>query len=135
MTSNAVIVAVVAALVLQAPAVWAADAREVEELRGEVRQLQAELKTLRMALVEAGDSEQQRSGAVSKALGGAQSSPEPAPASAIANTEAEGAGREPSSPRVSSASTDRPARPSRHRRHKRSSKSRSKAGRVSASDR
>ena len=129
---SAVIIAVVAAVLLPDSLVWASDAREVEELRAEVRQLQADLQALRGAMAEMSEGEQ-RYAALSKALASGQGTTEPRPAAAPLAPEPENVGRGPSSSRVSADAAAGSAPKSRHRRHR--SPSRSKASRTSAPDR
>ena len=134
LSSNVVVVAVVTAMLLPEAVVWGADARDVDELRSEIRQLQGQVQSLRSALGEMSELEQQRSAAVAKSLGGAQGTSEPTPVAPVASTEIDASARQASPAEVSSARADRPARPARHRRHKHS-KSRSKPSRVSSPDR
>lgn len=131
--SNAVIIAAVTAILLPDSMVWASDAREVEELRAEVRQLQADLQALRGAMAEMSEGEQ-RYAALSKALAAGQSAPEPRPAAPALAPEAEAAGRAPSPPRVSADGAEG-SRKSRHRRNRHPSRSRSKASRTATPDR
>jgi hypothetical protein len=126
--SVAVNIAVATAVLLSGPVAWAADSREVEDLRSEVRQLQAQVQAMRTAMVELSEVER-RSAALS--VGPNTPEPAPLPPTADAGTEA----RESSTVRASSTGADRPARSSKHRRHRSSSRSRSKASRGSASDR
>ena len=132
--SNAVIIAAVTAVLLPDSMVWASDAHEVEELRAEVRQLQADLQALRGAMAEMSEGEQ-RYAALSKALASGQSAPEPRPAAAVLAPEAEAVGREPGPPRVSSEGAESSAHKSRHHRNRHPSRSRAKASRTSAPDR
>ena len=60
LTSSAFIIALVTTFVLPGP-LSAADASEVESLRSEVRQLQAQLQVLRTAVAEATELEGRRS--------------------------------------------------------------------------
>jgi plastocyanin len=78
------------------PAAWGADSSEVEELRREVRQMQAQIQALRTAITEAAEFDRQRAALLTRALksigGGTAASsaeapapkPEPAPAKASA---------------------------------------------------
>jgi hypothetical protein len=131
--SNAAIIAAVTAVLLPDATAWASDGREVEELRAEVRQLQADLQALRGAMAEMSEVEQ-RYAALSKAPSGGPSPPEPRPAAPMLETAAETVGRAPGPPRVSSDATEGSARKTRHRRNRRSSRSRAKAS-ASANDR
>jgi hypothetical protein len=132
MISKAIIVGTISAVLLPDPAVWAADKQDVEELRGEVRQLQAQVQDLRSVVASMAELDRRESALLSRAFSGGQSSPEPASSPVAARSEADDGALEPSPSRVSSASAERPSR-SRHRRHRSSSKSRSKAGRSSSS--
>ena len=68
-TATKALVAVFAAALIAVPrAAWAADSSEVEELRREVRQLQAQVQGLRQAIVEAAEFDRQRATLLSKAL-------------------------------------------------------------------
>jgi len=131
-TSKAVSIAAVAAALLSGRLAWAADAADVDELRTEVRRLQADLQALRGAMTEMSEVEQ-RYAALSKASRG-PSAPEPRSAPPVV-TEADTGDRPLSPSRVSAAGSDSSARKSKHRRHRQSSRSRAKAGRASASDR
>jgi hypothetical protein len=129
-TSNAIVVAALAAVILPAPLALAADAREVEELRNDVRQLQAQVQTLRSAMAELAELDRQQYAAVSRAPNAGPSAPEPrtVPLLDVAET------REPTPARVAPASGDKPSRSSKSRRH-RHSRTRSKSGRAASSAR
>ena len=68
-TATKAMVAVLAASLIAVPrAAWAADSSEVEELRREVRQLQAQVNGLRQAIAEAAEFDRQRATLLTKAL-------------------------------------------------------------------
>jgi Tfp pilus assembly protein FimV len=133
-TSRGISIAAVTAALLTGPVAAAADARDVEELRAEVRQLQADLQALRGAMTEMSEVEQ-RYAALAKAPARGPSAPEPRSAPPMAVSDADTGGREPSSSRVAAGGSDSSARKSKHRRHRQPSRSRAKAGRASAADR
>jgi hypothetical protein len=89
-TASKALVAGFTALLIAAPrAAWAAESSDVEELRREVRQLQAQVQGLRQAIAEAAEFDRQRATLLTKAL-----------KNLGATSEAKG---EPSSPRASAA--------------------------------
>jgi hypothetical protein len=127
--SNAIVVAATAAVLLPAPLALAADAREVDELKGEIRQLQVQVQALRSAMAELSELDRQEYYLVSRAPGsiGATSESAPAPAPALATAEP----REPTPARVSTDTSERPSRASKSRHHRHSSsRSRSKSSRT-----
>ena len=68
-TATKALVASFAAILIAVPrAAWAADSSEVEELRKEVRQLQAQVQGLRQAISEAAEFDRQRATLLTKAL-------------------------------------------------------------------
>ena len=68
-TVTKALVAACAAILMAVPrAAWAADPSEVEELRREVRQLQAQVQGLRTAIAEAAEFDRQRATLLTKAL-------------------------------------------------------------------
>jgi plastocyanin len=70
------LVAGFAAVLIAAPrAAWAVESSEVEELRREVHQLQAQVQTLRQAISEAADLQRQQAALFSKALKGLGNAP------------------------------------------------------------
>jgi plastocyanin len=70
------LVAGFAAVLIAAPrAAWAVESSEVEELRREVHQLQAQVQTLRQAISEAADLQRQQAALFTKALKGLGSAP------------------------------------------------------------
>jgi hypothetical protein len=125
--SNAIVAAAIAAVLLPAPIALAADAREADELKGEIRQLQVQVQALRSAMAELSELDRQEYYLVSRAPGGLGSS-EAAPTQMLATVEP----REPTPARVSADTAERPSRASKSRRHRHSSRSRSKSGRSSA---
>jgi plastocyanin len=95
--------AAVASLLAASPAVWAqeGDASEVEELRREVRQLEAQVQALRTAMSDSIDLNRQQIATLNRALKGAPTAAaEPAPAAAVAaRAEADGVRAPPSLPK------------------------------------
>jgi len=89
-TATKALVAAFAAILMAVPrAAWAADSSEVEELRREVRQLQAQVQGLRTAIAEAAEFDRQRATLLTKALKNlgsisSESKAEPAPPRASA---------------------------------------------------
>jgi len=68
-TATKAFVAALAAVLMALPrAAWAADSTEVEELRREVRQLQAQVQALRTAISEAAEFDRQRAALLTRAL-------------------------------------------------------------------
>ena len=68
-TATKALVAACAAILMAVPrAAWAADSSDVEELRREVRQLQAQVQGLRQAISEAAEFDRQRATLLTKAL-------------------------------------------------------------------
>jgi plastocyanin len=68
-TATKALVAVFAAVLIAVPrAAWAAESSEVEDLRREVRQLQAQLQGLRQAIADAAEFDRQRAALLTKAL-------------------------------------------------------------------
>jgi hypothetical protein len=131
-TSSAVIIAAITTVLLPGP-VLAADAAEVESLRREVRQLQADLQMLRTAVAEATELERLRSTNLAKQMREPQKAAEaaqPAPPP-IASAEAPGASRETNAVVSPTAGEERPAR-AKHRRNRHTSRGRAKAGKVQA---
>lgn len=127
LTSSAFIIAIVTTLVLPGPA-SAADTSEVESLRNEVRQLQAQLQTLRSAVAEATELEGRRSANLAKQMREPQgvAVAETLPPTTV--TENSTRSRETTAVAAPAAADDKPAR-SKHRR-KHTSRSRSKTSKV-----
>jgi hypothetical protein len=132
LTSSAVIIAAITTVVSLPGPVLAADAAEVESLRREVRQLQADLQVLRTAVAEATELERLRSTNLARQMRdphkAAEAQPAPPP---IATAEAPSASREASAVMSPTAAEDRPAR-AKHRRNRHTSRGRAKAGKVQA---
>lgn len=124
LTSKAVIIAVAATVFWPGP-VLADDAAEVESLRREVRQLQAQMHVLRTAVAEATELERQRSAKLVKQLGEprAATEPEPSPPAPVAMTEPATGSRETSAAAAPAGGEERTSR-TKHRRHRHSSRSR-----------
>jgi plastocyanin len=84
-TVTKALVAACAAILMAVPrAAWGADSSDVEELRREVRQLQAQVQGLRQAISEAAEFDRQRATLLTKALknlgnASSESKAEPAP--------------------------------------------------------
>jgi plastocyanin len=68
--TKALVAGFAAALIAVPRAAWAAESSEVEELRHEVHQLQAQVQALRQAISEAADLDRQRAALLTKALKG-----------------------------------------------------------------
>lgn len=68
-TATKAVVAAFAAMLMALPrTAWAADSGEVEDLRREVRQLQAQIQALRTAISEAAEFDRQRAALLTRAL-------------------------------------------------------------------
>lgn len=132
LTSSAVIIAAIATILLPAP-VLAADAAEVESLRREVRQLQADLQVLRTAVAEATELERLRSTNLARQMKAVQQSaaaePQPPSPPPVASAEAPSASRETNAAMAPAAADERPAR-AKHRRNRHTSRGRAKATKV-----
>jgi plastocyanin len=65
---HALVTGIIAVCIALPHAAWAADASDVEEVRREVRQLQAQVQALRAAISELAELDRQRAAALSRAL-------------------------------------------------------------------
>ena len=126
LTSSAFVVALITTFLLPGP-VSAADTSEVESLRNEVRQLQAQLQALRSAVVEATELEGRRSANLAKQMREPQGAPVAQSAPPVASAETLPPSREIATI-AAAAAEDKPARAKQRRKH--TSRSRWKASKV-----
>jgi len=82
-----IVAGLVAACFLLPRAVWGADGSELDEVRRELRQVEAQVQALRAALSEVADLDRQRAGVITHALKGLSSAPEAAPPPPVAKSE------------------------------------------------
>ena len=127
LTSSAFIIALVTTFVLPGP-LSAADSSEVESLRSEVRQLQAQLQVLRTAVAEATELEGRRSANLAKQMREPQGAAVAETLPPTTASETPSRSREITAVAAPAAADDKPAR-SKHRR-KHTSRSRSKASKA-----
>jgi hypothetical protein len=128
LTSSAFIIAIVTTLLLPGPS-SAADTSEVESLRSEVRQLQAQLQVLRTAVAEATELEGRRSANLARQMREGQSAPV---AETLPPTGSEPAtsAREPRVLPAPAVATAEPTARGKQRRHRHSTRARSKSTRA-----
>ena len=68
-TATKTLVSAFAAVLMASPRVaWGAESSEVEELRREIRQLQAQIQALRTAITEAAEFDRQRAALLARGL-------------------------------------------------------------------
>ncbi len=127
LTSSAFVVALITTFLLHGT-VSAADTSEVESLRNEVRQLQAQLQALRSAVVEATELEGRRSANLARQMREPQGAPVAQSAPPLASADTLPPSRETTAIAASAAADDKPARAKQRRKH--TSRSRSKATKV-----
>lgn len=131
LTSSAFIIALVTTLLLPGP-VSAADASEVESLRNEVRQLQAQLQTLRSAVAEATELEGRRSANLARQMREPQGMAVAETLPPTSAAEPATSSREARAVAALAAGEDKPARTKHRRKH--TSRGRSKASKTQKHD-
>lgn len=123
-SSKTIIAGLVAVCLVLPRAVWGAEPSDLDEVRRELRQLEAQVQALRAALSEVADLDRQRAGVITRALKNLPSASEAAPPPPIARSE-------PPPPARAAPQASEPASPSRSRAEPSSASRRASAGETS----